>query len=172
VAALNAPGVDNAEIGKEIFGLAGYKDGRRFMVQEKENAKIQQVMQQAQQMVQQAQQELAQRSQELDQQEQTLKALQGKIENDAVKLNGSKNELALKEQLAVTKIQSAAKSAASELSRLTTELENSIAEVTERMASLEIATDADVEDLTQLFAQVILGQEQIAAIINQYGTVQ
>jgi hypothetical protein len=172
VAALNAPGVDISEIGKEIFGLAGYKDGRRFMVQEKENAKIQQVMQQAQQMVQQAQQELAQRSQELDQQEQTLKALQGKIENDAVKLNGSKNELALKEQLAVTKIQSAAKSAASELSRLTAELENSIAEVTERMASLEIATDADVEDLTQLFAQVILGQERIAAIINEYGTVQ
>ena len=31
IAALNRPEIDLAEVGKEIFGLAGYKDGRRFL---------------------------------------------------------------------------------------------------------------------------------------------
>jgi hypothetical protein len=166
VAAAQIPGMDMEEVGKEIFGLAGYRDGRRFMKEADEDQKMQQIMQQAQAMVQQATQELQQRSQELDTQEQNLNSLKGQLQNDSVKLNADKQLLSMSEQLATTKIQSAAKSAVSDLSRVTSELEDAIAEVTERMAALEIAGDADIEELTQLFAQVILGQEQIANIIG------
>jgi hypothetical protein len=37
VAALQIPGMDLKEAGKEVFGLAGYRDGRRFMQDEDEN---------------------------------------------------------------------------------------------------------------------------------------
>lgn len=166
VAALQAPNIDMDEVGKEIFGLAGYRDGRRFMMPEEENQKIQQVMQQAQAMVQQAQQEMQKRNEQLDAQEQNLNDLKGKLQNDATKLQADETILGMKEQLAVTKINSAAKAAAADLSKLISELEAQIAEFTERMASLEVATDADIADMTQLFAQIILGQEQIAQIIG------
>ena len=37
VAALQLPNVDMKEAGKEVFGLAGYRDGRRFMIDQDEN---------------------------------------------------------------------------------------------------------------------------------------
>jgi hypothetical protein len=163
VAALQVPDMDMAEIGKEIFGLAGYRDGRRFLAQQEEGqqmqAKMQQVMQQAQEMVQ-------QRQQDLDSQEQTLNGIKVSIENQSVKLDADKTVLKLSEQLAVTKIQSAAKSAVSDLSKVTMELENAIAQVTAKMSEVEIASDSDVEELTHLFAQVILGQERIAQTLS------
>jgi hypothetical protein len=170
VAALQVPDMDMAEIGTEIFGLAGYRDGRRFLTQQEEGqqmqAKMQQVMQQAQEMVQQAMGEVQQRQQELDTQEQTLNGIKGNIENQSVKLDADKTVLKLSEQLAMTKIQSAAKSAVSDLSKVTMELENSIAQVTAKMSEVEIASDSDVEELTHLFAQVILGQERIAQTLS------
>jgi hypothetical protein len=166
VSALNPPNMDMAEIGNEIFGLAGYRDGRRFMVEEEENAPIAQVMQQAQAMVQQAQQELAQRSAELDKQEQSLAGLKASIEQEAVKLDADKTVLKANEQLALSKIKSAEQSMMMELQKVTSQLESDIAEVTRQMSGLEVADGASIDALAELFARVVMGQERINQIIS------
>jgi hypothetical protein len=166
VSALNPPNMDMAEIGKEIFGLAGYRDGRRFMVEEEENAQIAQVMQQAQAMVQQAQQELAQRSAELDKQEQSLAGLKSSIEQEAVKLDADKTVLKANEQLALSKIKSAEQSMMMELQKVTSQLESDIAEVTRQMSGLEVAEGASIDALAELFARVVMGQDRINQILN------
>jgi len=79
VAQMQLPNMDMAEVGKEVFALAGYRDGARFSPQQEEGSPNAQVMQQAEQMVkeaqqmaQQAQQEVEQRAKELDDQEMQL----------------------------------------------------------------------------------------------------
>ena len=62
----NIPGLNLEEVGKEIFGLAGYQDGRRFL-NSGENplqAKLQESTQQAQQLMQQMHQEATQKADE------------------------------------------------------------------------------------------------------------
>ena len=55
------PGINKEEVSKEIFGLLGYKDGKRFFgdgKQDPEKAQMQQVMQQMQEQMQQMEQAL------------------------------------------------------------------------------------------------------------------
>jgi hypothetical protein len=60
------PGINKIEISKEIFGLAGYKDGTRFFgdgKQDQEKMQMQQMIQQMQQQMLQMQQALASKQQ-------------------------------------------------------------------------------------------------------------
>ena len=166
IAQMNPPNVDLGEIGKEIFGLAGYKDGRRFMQGDQQQAMMQQVMGQAQQMVQSAQQEMQQRSEQVSQQEQAVESAKVDIEKASIKLNADGQVLQLREQLTLSKIQGAAQSATANLERITNELQTAIEQVTGKLATVEIAGDADVEELSSLFARVIVGQQQMAGILN------
>ena len=69
VSSMQLPHMDMNEVGKEVFGLAGYRDGQRFMVDAEQNNVIQRVIEQAQQMVQQAQSEVAQQQQQMREKE-------------------------------------------------------------------------------------------------------
>lgn len=51
-------GVNMEEAGKEIFGLAGYQDGKRFLQQGGPDPQVQQAIQQAHEMITQAQEEM------------------------------------------------------------------------------------------------------------------
>lgn len=88
VAQMQLPNMDMEEIGKEIFALAGYRDGARFSNNSEEGQKIQQVIQQAQGMVQQAQQELGQKEQQV--QQEAMKVEQDKIAVERMGLNVEK----------------------------------------------------------------------------------
>lgn len=85
VAQMQLPNADMEEIGKEIFALAGYRDGARFSMNTEEGQKIQQVIQQAQGMVQQAQQELGQKEQQVTQE--AIKVEQQKVAVERMGLN-------------------------------------------------------------------------------------
>lgn len=94
VAQMAPPNVSMAEVGKEIFGLAGYKDGRRFMAAEEgqpDSAMLQQQMQQAGMMMQ----ELQGQMQQLAQENEALKAEQG---IKVAELQLKEREVGLKEQ--------------------------------------------------------------------------
>ena len=60
------PNMDLKEVGKEIFGLAGYKDGSRFLKDEADPRlmQAQQMIQQLQQALQQMQMQLKDKSEE------------------------------------------------------------------------------------------------------------
>lgn len=111
VAAMQIPDIELAEVGKEIFGLAGYRDGARFSKQSDANqaaqAQIQQVIQQANQAVQESQQAVAQKEQELNQKAQEMALTEKDIENALSDIAAAKKELGLMEQLAMQKIDEA-----------------------------------------------------------------
>lgn len=74
------PGINKEEVGKEIFGLAGYRDGARFIADEDsipDEAKA--AMQQAQEHIQQQDQMLQQQAQELEAAKQAANTAQADI---------------------------------------------------------------------------------------------
>jgi hypothetical protein len=101
--------VNNEEIGKEIFGLAGYRDGARFTKQAEGELppQVQQALQQAQQHIQQAQADVAQKEQALGQKMQDMALTEKDIENALSDIAAAKKELQLMEQLAMQKIEEA-----------------------------------------------------------------
>lgn len=111
VAQMQLPNVDMAEISKEIFGLAGYRDGARFSKDADQNqaaqAQIQQVVEQAKQIVAQVQQEAAQKVKEATDKEQGLQLLQKDIQSSIDKLEAQKSELQLLTQLEQERIENA-----------------------------------------------------------------
>ena len=111
VAAMQLPNIEMEEVGKEIFGLAGYRDGARFSKQSDQNhaaqEQIKQVIQQANQIVQESQQAVAQKEQELNQKAQEMALTEKDIENALSDISAAKKELGLMEQLAMQKIDEA-----------------------------------------------------------------
>lgn len=111
VAQMQLPNVDMTEISKEIFGLAGYRDGARFSKDADQNqaaqAQIQQVVEQAKQIVAQVQQEAAQKVKEATDKEQGLQLLQKDIQSSIDKLEAQKSELQLLTQLEQERIENA-----------------------------------------------------------------
>lgn len=159
IAQMNLPGVDMAEIGKEIFGLAGYRDGRRFLGNDDKEAVVKEIMGQADQMIQQAQQALAQKEKEVSDQAASL-------DLEAARLDADDKALDLKEQLAIAKIQWATQKAVSDLSKVTEGLRATINETVSKMQSVELAGQVEVDEMVNLFRAVVNGQSQIAAIIE------
>lgn len=88
LAALQPPGLDIRETGKEVFGLAGYRDGRRFL-EEEEDPKMQAVIQQAQAMIQQAQKDVMEAAQETDAEREKVEAEKIKLAEDRMALKDS-----------------------------------------------------------------------------------
>lgn len=111
VAQMQLPDIEMTEVGKEIFGLAGYRDGARFSKQGDANqaaqAQIQQVIQQANEVIQQSQQAVAQKEQELMRKAQEMAMTEKDIENALAEIDAAKKELGLMEQLAMQKIDEA-----------------------------------------------------------------
>lgn len=111
VAQMQLPNVDMTEISKEIFGLAGYRDGVRFAKDADQNqaaqAQIQQVVEQAKQIVAQVQQEAAQKVKEATDKEQGLQLLQKDVQSSIDKLEAQKSELQLLTQLEQERIENA-----------------------------------------------------------------
>lgn len=100
VAQMNLPDMDMGEISKEIFGLAGYRDGARFSGNQEDDARIKQVIQKAQEFVQQSQAEIAQKGQELQGRETQLSLTEKDLQNEFIKLDAYKKEIGLIEKLA------------------------------------------------------------------------
>jgi hypothetical protein len=93
VAQMQLPNIEMQEVGKEIFALAGYRDGARFSPKQDENSPNAQVMQQAQQMVEQAQQMAQQAAQELQQKEQALNDEAMQLEHEKLAVEQAKIDL-------------------------------------------------------------------------------
>lgn len=111
VAQMQLPNVDMTEISKEIFGLAGYRDGVRFAKDADQNQaaqeQIKQVVDQAKQVVAQVQQEAAQKVKEATDKEQGLQLLQKDIQSSIDKLEAQKSELQLLTKLEQERIDNA-----------------------------------------------------------------
>ena len=119
VATMELPGLDMKEIGKEVFGLAGYRDGGRFMQNQEQDAQIKQVIEQAQQMVAEAKQETAMKQQALAEEVHKALAERANLEKMAAQIDANSKLLSereqsasenirLRENLAVTNIKLAA----------------------------------------------------------------
>lgn len=100
VAQMQLPNLDMQEIGKEVFGLAGYRDGGRFMVDEQQNAHVQQIIQQAQGMVQQAQQEIAQQQKQVQAEAEKVKSEKSNVQLIAAQIDANMKLMSEKEQSA------------------------------------------------------------------------
>ena len=172
ISQLAPPNIDLGEVGKEIFGLAGYKDGRRFMQGDEKQAMEQQIMGRAQQMVQQAQMQMQEQQQRLGQEAQKVEQTKGAIEKEAMQLDAAGRELTLREQLAVAKIQGVSQAAAANMERIVDELEDAIKEVSTKLESVDVAGGTEIDALAGLFSRVMAGQQQIAAMIQSMGMMQ
>lgn len=179
VAQLQIPNLDMTEAGKEVFGLAGYRDGARFMTDQKDEGRIKQVIQQAQQMVQQVQQDVARKEQMLQGEAMKLQQDRANVErlsdqvNANMKLMSEREQYAtdtlrLREDLAIEKIQGATKDSAAKAAAMLSKVEATIEQITTKLSGVEVATDTDVGELTNLLAQLVDSHNQIAGmIINQ-----
>lgn len=119
VAQMQLPNIEIGEVAKEIFGLAGYRDGSRFSagggeseaIKQQAQQQIEEIMKQAQQAIQEAQAGVAEKEQALMQKAQELQLTEKDIETETVKLNSERiqvidaqKQLKLMEQLALERI--------------------------------------------------------------------
>lgn len=94
-------GMNVDEIGKEVFGLSGYKDGSRFFSQDQQLQQMQQQMQQMQQMIQQLQGALQQKQG----QEQAKMQIEGaKLQNEQMKVAGEQQKTQASNQVELIKL--------------------------------------------------------------------
>lgn len=172
VAQMQLPNVNMPEIGKEIFGLAGYRDGARFSMQNGgPEEQLAQMMQQGQQMAMQIQQltEQLQKSNEQLQQAQSgqQKAmLEAQVKQQAFELQAKLDEQKMmleyqyKERSSIQedqfKREIADRDAAMEMEKATQE-----AEVALKKAAMDNNTKEDIAKLE------LVGKLQVAKINNE-----
>ena len=105
VSHMQVPNLDLTEAGKEIFGLAGYRDGARFTKPAQQDQQTQMMMQQANQAIQQAKQEIFTKEQALQKQSQDLALKQKDIDAGITEINNAIQELDLRTKLAQEKLE-------------------------------------------------------------------
>lgn len=129
IVAAQIPGMNLEEVGKEIFGLAGYQDGKRFLSSGENplQAKLQQSTQQAQQLMQQMHQEATQKADEL------TKEIQAKQQE----IDQLKNQAAIDDKIAQLQL-------AQERAKLTEAQANIHAKAREDVVNLQEKMSADM----------------------------
>lgn len=153
VAQMQLPNVDIAEVGKEVFGLAGYRDGARFMADAEQDGRIKQVIAQAQKMVQQVQQEVAQREEAIKAEAQKLQGERANIDKIASQVDANSRLLSEREQsaaesirlrqdLLLTKTNAAAQEATSKINTAALKLDAAMSEIMGKLQTVEV-TDRD-----------------------------
>jgi myosin heavy subunit len=156
-----APAVNIEEVGKEIFGLAGYRDGRRFIIQ-RESMESPEVAAAVQQTKQQYEQQLAQmipqvqsmqqQSQELAQENEQLKAAAQSKQLDA-QVKGAELQVKAQDSQASNQI------AAGELQLKSSELELKAREVAIKEFEAETRRIAEQNRQLEILAQAQAQQQ-------------
>ena len=182
VAQMQIPNLDMTETGKEVFGLAGYRDGGRFMQDQEQDGRIKQVIQQAQQMVQQAQQEVAQKQEIVKAEAMKVQGEKANIEKMTGQLDANMKLLSEREQsatenirlrqdLLLSKTDSAAKEATAKINTAALQLENAMAEIMAKLSSMQVEAgpeaDAEAAKMAELFAEVSRNQQEALQIFSQ-----
>jgi len=181
VAQMQLPNVDLNQIGKEVFGLAGYRDGGRFMQDQEQDAQIKQVIEQAQQMVAEAKQETAMKQQALAEEVHKALAERANLEKMAAQIDANSKLLSEREQSAaenirlrqevlLAKTDAAATKATDKINIAALQLEKAMGDIMGNLNTMQVEDSPEVENETnkiaQLFAEVTQGQQEALQIFS------
>lgn len=90
-------GINMEEAGKEIFGLAGYQDGKRFLAPG--DPRVQQAVQQAQQMIARAQEEMKKEVERVQSESMQIEKAKSDLNADSVRLEYEKQMFEMSKKL-------------------------------------------------------------------------
>lgn len=181
VATMELPGLDMKEIGKEVFGLAGYRDGGRFMVDDETNAQIEKVIKGATQMVEEAKAEVMQREQAIQDEGRNLEKMLADLKMQSAKLVADEEamqargiaedeSLRLRQELLVTKTNAAANEATAKINAAALQLEAAMSEIMAKLQGVEVpddgSADGEAGKIAELFAGVAQAQQDALAIFS------
>jgi hypothetical protein len=181
VATMELPGLDMKEIGKEVFGLAGYRDGGRFMVDDETNAQIEKVIKGATQMVEEAKAEVMQREQAIQEEGRSLEKMLADVKLQSAKLVADEEamqargiaedeSLRLRQELLVTKTNAAANEATAKINAAALQLEAAMSEIMAKLQGVEVpddgSADGEAGKIAELFAGVAQAQQDALAIFS------
>lgn len=181
VATMELPGLDMKEIGKEVFGLAGYRDGGRFMVDDETNAQIEKVIKGAIQMVEEAKAEVMQREQAIQAEGRSLEKMLADVKLQSAKLVADEEamqargvaedeSLRLRQELLVTKTNAAANEATAKINAAALQLEAAMAGIMAKLQSVEVpddgSADGEANKIAELFAGVTQAQQEALSIFS------
>lgn len=182
VATMELPGLDMKEIGKEVFGLAGYRDGGRFMVDDDTNAQIEKVIKGATQMVEEAKAEVMQREQAIQDEGRNLEKMLADVKLQSAKLVADEEamqargvaedeSLRLRQELLVTKTNAAANEATAKINAAALQLEAAMAKIMGKLQTIEVpadgAADGDASRLADLFAGAAQAQQEAMMVVSE-----
>src|SRR5512139_93608 len=150
VAKMQLPDIDMQQVSKEVFGLAGYRDGARFVKQQDPNSPNEQVIQQAQEIIQQAQQQagmamqqaqeqIAKKEHEFAAREQEIAMSMKDIDLALERLDAKQRELALYERFMIENISNEKESVVAAAQVETAQINQLAAERGEQLANAESA---------------------------------
>ncbi len=181
VATMELPSLDMKEVGKEVFGLAGYRDGGRFMVDDETNQKIEKVIKGATQMVEEAKAEVMQREQAIQEEGRKLEKMLADLKLQSAKLVADEQamhdrgiaedeSLRLRQELLVTKTNAAANEATAKINTAALQLEAAMSEIMAKLQSVEVpddgSADGEANKIADLFAGVTQAQQDALAIFS------
>lgn len=182
VATMELPGLDMKEIGKEVFGLAGYRDGGRFMVDDDTNAQIEKVIKGATQMVEEAKAEVMQREQAIQDEGRNLEKMLADLKMQSAKLVADEQamqdrgvaedeSMRLRQELLITKTNAAANEATAKINAAALQLEAAMAKIMGKLQTIEVpadgAADGDASRLADLFAGAAQAQQEAMLVVSE-----
>ncbi len=182
VAQMELPGLDMKEIGKEVFGLAGYRDGGRFMIDDETNAQIEKVIKGATQMVEEAKAEVMQREQAIQDEGRNLEKMLADLKMQSAKLVADEQamqdrgvaedeSMRLRQELLITKTNAAANEATAKINAAALQLEAAMAKIMGKLQTIEVpadgAADGDASRLADLFAGAAQAQQDAMLVVSE-----
>ena len=181
VAQMELPSLDMKEVGKEVFGLAGYRDGGRFMVDDQTNQQIEKVIKGATQMVEEAKAEVMQREQAIQEEGRNLEKMLADVKLQSSKLVADEEALQqrgiaedesmrLRQELLVTKTNAAANEATAKINAAALQLEAAMSEIMAKLQGVEVPDDGSADNeankIAELFAGVTQAQQDALQIFS------
>ena len=181
VATMELPGLDMKEIGKEVFGLAGYRDGGRFMIDDETNQQIEKVIKGATQMVEEAKAEVMQREQAIQDEGRNLEKMLADLKMQSAKLVADEQamqdrgvaedeSMRLRQELLITKTNAAANEATAKINAAALQLEAAMSEIMAKLQGVEVpddgSADGEASKIAELFAGVTQAQQEALSIFS------